>query len=202
MKLFLFVLITGYIGLGKMSAVAQVKPYIAIINTGDEVFKGVLYNVTPDSIGVKKDADVVFFQADKIKSIKLKELKRGFRYKKYLSYDPYNEKNYEKVAKKMVPVRKWGEQSPTIEEELSGRIITSFYNTAINGVFASIGLMNGCLSNIKVNYDASKYKANAEILAYHSIAFQRSPAAPENVHEMKLSLSAKGKNQTDQVKGN
>ncbi len=203
MKVFLFVLITGCLSLAKMSAVAQIKPYIAIINTGDDVFKGVLYNVTPDSIGVKKDADVVFFRADEIKNIKIKEIKRGFRYKKYLTYDPYNEKNYEKVAKKMVPVRKWGEKTPTIEEELSGRIIASFYSTAINGVFASIGLMNGCLSNIKVNYDPNTYKANAEILSYHSIAFQRDPANPANVQEMKASLSVKGQqSQTKPTKGN
>jgi hypothetical protein len=173
MKLVLFILIAGILCTGVKTANAQVKPYIAVINTGNDVFKGVLYNVTPDSVGVKRDSEVVFFKASAIKSIKLKELKRGFRYKKYLSYDPYNEKNYQKVSNKMVPVRKWGEKDPTIEEELSGRIITSFYNTAINGVFASIGLVNGCLSTIKVNYDANKYKENAKNLAYHSISYQR-----------------------------
>jgi len=193
MKLLLFTLIAGCVCLCHKSADAQIKPCIAIINTGDEVFKGVLYNVTPDSIGVKRDANVVFFQADEIKSIKIKELKRGFRYKKYLNYDPYNEKNYEKVSNKMVPVRKWGEKDPTIEEELSGRIITSFYNTAINGVFASIGLMNGPLNNIKVDYNPLKYKENLKALSYHSISYQLNPKPVHaNVQELKASLSHKG----------
>lgn len=176
-----------------LKATAQVKPYIAVINTGKEVFKGVLYAVTPDSIGVKKDAEVVFFKACDIKSIKLKEMKRGFRYKKYLSYDPYNEKNYEKVTHKMVPVRKWGEKDPTIEEELSGRIITSFYNAAMNGVFASIGLVNGSLSSVNVNYDASIYKQQLKNLSYHSILYQKS--ASENntkLQSLKVSLVSKG----------
>jgi hypothetical protein len=192
MKILLFTLITGCLGLGKMSAVAQIKPCIAIINTGNDVFKGVLINVTPDSIGLKKNAEVVFFKADEIKTIKLKELKRGFRYKKYLSYDPYNEKNYQKVSNKMVPVRKWGEKDPTIEEEISGRIITSFYNVAINGVFASIGLINGSLSNINVNYNPIKYKENAKALSYYSIAYQTNPQTSADRQELKASLSSKG----------
>lgn len=191
MKLLLYILIAGALCLCQKRAIAQIKPCIAIINTGDEVFKGVLYNVTADSIGVKRDVNVVFFQAGEIKSIKIKELKRGFRYKKYLDYDPYNEKNYEKVSNKMVPVRKWGEKDPTIEEELSGRIITSFYNTAINGVFASIGLMNGALNNIKVDYNPLKYKENLKALSYHSISYQLNPE-PAAVPEIKASLSYKG----------
>lgn len=173
-----------------MKANAQVKPYIAIINTGNKVFKGVLYNVTPDSIGVQKNDKVVFFKAANIKSIKIKVLKRGFRYKKYLSYDPYNEKNYEKVSNKMVPVRKWGEKDPTIEEELSGRIITSFYNTAINGVFASIALINGSLGTIDVNYDVNKYKESVKSIKYHSIAYQKNPGA--ELQSLKVSLVNKG----------
>jgi hypothetical protein len=192
MKILLFVLITGCLSMGKISANAQIKPYIAIINTGDDVFKGVLYTVTPDSIGVKRDANVVFFHAADIKSIKLKEIKRGFRYKKYLSYDPYNEKNYQKLSNKMVPVRKWGEQDKTIEEELSCRIITSFYNTAMNGVFASIGLVSGSISNVKVNHDVKKYQESAQSLSYHSIAYQTNADAVSSAQASKTALNNKG----------
>jgi len=192
MKLRLFILISCLLGIGKMKADAQVKPYIAIINTGNKVFKGVLYTVSPDSIGLQKDAEVVFFKAVNIKTIKLKELKRGFRYKKYLSYDPYNEKNYEKVSNKMVPVRKWGEKDPTIEEELSGRIITSFYNTAINGVFASLGLINSNLSTIDVNYDVNKYKKSVKLMNFHSIAYQKKPDVGAELQSLKVSLVNKG----------
>jgi hypothetical protein len=151
-----------------------------------------LYNVTSDSIGVKRDANVVFFHAADIKSIKLKEIKRGFRYKKYLSYDPYNEKNYQKLSNKMVPVRKWGEQDKTIEEELSCRIITSFYNTAMNGVFASIGLVSGSISNVKVNYDVKKYQESVQSLAYRSIAYQTNANAVSSAQALKAGLNNKG----------
>ena len=188
----LCMLITCFIMAGTLKISAQVKPYIVIVHTDADVCKGILYQVTPDSIGVKKDESVVFFKADAIKQIKVKELKRGFRYKNYLSYDPYNEKNYQKVAKKMVPVRKWGEKDPTMEEELSGRIITSFYNTAMNSVFASLGLMNGSLNTIKVNYDAIKYKENVKALTYHSIMYQQQPNDPAELHASNSPQTIKG----------
>ncbi len=192
MKIRLFILITCFIGMGKIAAHAQVKPYIAIINTGSDVFKGILYHVTPDSIGIQKDKNILFFKAAAIKTIKVKELKRGFRYKKFLSYDPQNEKNYQKVTHKMVPVRKWGEKDPTIEEELSGRIITSFYNTALNGVFASIGLVSGGLSTINVNYDCNIYKENAKKLFFHSLAYQQNAVTTTQQQGLKVSLVQKG----------
>ncbi|WP_432714438.1 hypothetical protein [Pedobacter sp.] len=186
------ILASFLITVGVMGAQAQVKPYIAIINTGEHVFKGVLYHVTPDSVGVKKDQDVVFFKADQIKNIKVKEMKRGFRYKKYLTYDPNDEKTYEKVTHKMVPVRKWGEKDPTVEEELGCRIITSFYNTAINGVFASIGLMSGCLSSVNINYNVNIYKANVKALAFHSITYQNNPNDALELQTLQMASTHKG----------
>ncbi|WP_432708041.1 hypothetical protein [Pedobacter sp.] len=173
----IFTLVVSFFVAGQMNATAQIKPFIATISTGNDVFKGVLYEVTSDSIGIKKDAEVVYFCPDEIKTIKLREIKRGIRYKKYLNTDSYSEKSFQKVSKKMVPVRKWGEKDPTIEEELSGRIITSFYSTAINGVIASIGLMNGSTNTVNVNYKKENYLEGAKSLAFHSVLYQRSPAA-------------------------
>jgi hypothetical protein len=192
MKIRLFILITCCLGMGKIAAHAQVKPYMAIIHTDGHVHKGILFDVTPDSIGVQKDKEVVFLQAANIKTIKVKEVKRGFRYKNFMNYDPQNEKNYQKVTNKMVPVRKWGEKDPTIEEELSGRIITSFYNTALNSVFASIGLMNGSSNVINVNFDCNVYKENAKKLFYHSIAYQQNPGETAAQQDLKVSLNQKG----------
>jgi len=173
----LFTLVVCFFVAGKMNACAQIKPYIATIHTGKDVFKGILYDVTTDSIGVKRDANVVYFSPDEIKTIKLREIKRGMRYKKYLNTDTYSEKSFQKVSKKMTPVRKWGEKAPTIEEELSGRIITCFYSTAINGVIASIGLMNRSSNTVNVNFDKNNYLKGAKSLAFHSVLYQRSPAA-------------------------
>jgi hypothetical protein len=177
----LFTFIVCFLIAGKMTASAQIKPYIATIHTGKDVFKGVLYEVTSDSIGLKKDAQVVYFAPAEIKTIKLREIKRGNRYKKYFNTDVYSEKSFQKVSRKMTPVRKWGEKGPTIEEELSGRIITSFYSTAINGVIASIGLMNGSSNTVNVNYDKNIYQEGAKSLAFHSVVYQLSPAAHTEV---------------------
>lgn len=187
-----YMLLTCLIMAGTCKSFAQVKPYMVVISTGDDVCKGILYKVTNDSIGVKMNESLVYFKPESIRLIKLKELKRGFRYKKYLSYDPYNEKNYEKISNKMVPVRKWGEKDPTMEEELSGRIITSFYNNAINGVFASIGLMNGSLSTIKVNYDASRFKDSVQALSQHSIFFQQQKVNASTLQASNSPQIAKG----------
>lgn len=170
MKRFLCTMITC--SLFAIKGSAQVKPYMAVVNTGKQVFRGVLYQVTADSIGVKKEASIVFFKPCSIKNIKLREIKKGSKYMKYLTSDLYNERNYEKFTHKMVPVRKWGEKDPTIEEELSGRIISSFYSAAFNGLSASLGFMRGNLANIDVDYDAAKYKEEFKNLASRSILYQ------------------------------
>jgi len=188
MKRHVCTLLTCLLIVSKLRSSAQVKPCMALINTGKEVFKGVLYQVTPDSIGVKGDTSLVFFKPGEIKNIKIKEIK-GFEYKKYLNYEP---KSYDKFSTKMVPVRKWGEKDPTIEEELSGRIITSFYNTALNSLTSSWGFMNKSLANIKINYDERIYKEEFKDLTYRSLAYQLDPehnaSAPE---ELRAAISIK-----------
>lgn len=188
----LFALFVCICVLGLCHCFAQVKPYLAIVDTGKEIFRGVLYQVTPDSLGLKRDEAVVFFNASDIRKIKVKELTRSVKYKKYLSYDPYNEKNYEKVTRKMVPVRKWGEKGPTMEEELSGRIITSMYSTAINSVFSSLGLSNNCISTLKLNHDTEKYRQNVEALAFHSILYQSNPGSLAELKSARTSHQVKG----------
>ncbi len=175
MKLLICVGIASVLICIKRNAFAQIKPYIAVVNTGNGVFRGVLYQVTSDSVGVKTDSRVIFFSACDIKSIKLKGIAGRTRYKKYLSYDPYFEKNYEKVSHKMVAVRKWGEKDPTIEEELSCRILTGFYNAAMNGLAAPINMMSGSLATYTINHDQSNYTKDMPSLACHSILYQRNP---------------------------
>jgi len=154
----------------KNALAQQAKPYIAVVNTGNESFKGVLYQVCKDSLGIKRDNGIFFFKGEDIKSITLKEIKKGSKYKAYLGYNSnYNEKRYEKVSNKMVPVRKWGEKDPTIEEELSGRILTGIYSSAIN----SIGnLLSGSLNTIEVNYNKEKYAQESLALVCHCISSQ------------------------------
>ena len=173
MKLVICVVIASALICTKKNALAQAKPYIAVVNTGNESFKGVLYQVCKDSIGIKNDNNIVFFRGEDIKTITLKEIKKGSKYKSYLGYNSnYNEKRYEKVSNKMVPVRKWGEKNPTIEEELSGRILTGIYSSAIN----SIGnLLSGNLNTIQVNYNKAIYAQESLALVCHCISSQ-SPA--------------------------
>jgi len=191
MKRGAFVLIICLLSAIKLDVIAQIKPYLAIVNTGKAVFKGVLYDVTPDSIGIKGASSVVFFKSSSIKSIKIKTLKKGSKYRKYVNYDLSNDKSFEKVSNKMVPVRKWGEEDPTIEEELSCRIISSFYNAAINGVVASVNCLNGSLANVKVNHDSIKYQEQVATLTYHSILYQKSPESNVGLVGVKTTLASK-----------
>jgi len=75
----------------------------------------------------------------------------------------------------MVPVRKWGEQDPTIEEELSGRIVTGFYNAALNGIASSLNLFGGSVSFMEINYNKENYYKELTNLNYHSIEHQLNP---------------------------
>ncbi len=72
----------------------------------------------------------------------------------------------------MKPVRKWGEQTPTIEEELSGRIIAGFYNAALNGLASSVRIMNGSSKFIDVNFKRSIYNKALTSINNYSIVKQ------------------------------
>lgn len=150
---------------------AQVKPYLAVVRTAGSTIKGVLYQASPDSICVKTDLSTVFLCPTAIKTIKIKEISKNSKYRKYFNYDPYNDR-FLKVSRKMKPVRKWGEQTPTIEEELSGRIITGFYNAALNGLASSVRIMHGSSKFIDVNFNRASYTNELTSINNYSIVKQ------------------------------
>ena len=157
------------------SVYAQVKPYLAIVKTDQETFKGVLYEAAADSICLKTDKTTIYIASANVKSINLKEIKKNSKYRKFLNYDPYNDR-FVKVSKKMVPVRKWGDNDPTIEEELSGRIVTCVYNTALNSVTSTMSsIFNGSVRFIEIDYSASKYKSELTALNIHALRYQAEP---------------------------
>lgn len=147
---------------------AQVKPYLAIIRTSDQTVKGVLYQASADSICVKTDLATVFLCPTTIKTIKIKEISKNSKYRKYFNYDPYNDR-FLKVSKKMKPVRNWGEKDPTIEEEISGRIITGFYTAAVNGISSSMRIVAGNSAYLNVNYNKDAYHKELNTLNHYSI---------------------------------
>jgi hypothetical protein len=150
---------------------AQVKPYLAIVRTSGETIKGVLYQVSPDSICIKTDQSKISFCPTMVKSIKIKEISKNSKYLTYLGQDSYQAR-YLKVSKKMKPVRTWGEKTPTIEEELSGRIITGVYNAALNGIASSFRLMNGNSKFLNVNYDKLSYNRELNSLSAYCLQKQ------------------------------
>jgi hypothetical protein len=160
-------------------AKAQVKPYLAIIHTNNETFKGLLYKASADSICIKDEQNTMFICASEVKTIEIRSINKNSKYRKYSNYDPYNDR-FVKVSKKMVHVRKWGEQDPTIEEELSGRIVTGFYNAALNGLASSLNLLGGSVSFMEINYNKESYYKQLTNLNYHSIEHQLNSDLPEN----------------------
>lgn len=164
---------------------AQVKPYLAIVRTSGETIKGVLYQVSPDSICLKTDQSKVSFCPTMVKSIKIKEISKNSKYLTYLGQDSYQAR-YLKVSKKMKPVRKWGEETPTIEEELSGRIITGVYNAALNGIASSFRLMNGNSKFLNVNYDKLSYNRELNNLSMYALEKQLSNQAVNNSSSQSL----------------
>lgn len=159
---------------------AQVTPYLAIVHTNTQTYKGLLYNCSSDSICLKDELSTLSIPASEVNTIELRSVNKNSKYRKYSNYDPYNDR-FAKVSKKMVPVRKWGEKDPTIEEELSGRIVTGFYNSALNGIASSLNLLGGSVSFIKINYSKENYYKEFATLSYHSIQHQLDPESTEPI---------------------
>lgn len=164
---------------------AQVKPYLAVVRTSGETIKGILYQVSPDSICLKTDQSRISFCPTKVKTIKIKEISKNSKYLTYLGQDAYHAR-YLKVSRKMKPVRKWGEETPTIEEELSGRIITGVYNAALNGLASSFRVMNGHSKFLNVNYDKDSYNRELDNLNVYALEKQLSNQAVDNSSSQSL----------------
>jgi hypothetical protein len=182
MKKLVIIILPLVFGFLKYDASAQVKPYLAIIHTNNETFKGLLYKASPDSICIKNELNTLFICASEVKTIEIRSINKNSKYRKYSNYDPYNDR-FVKVSKKMVHVRKWGEQEPTIEEELSGRIVTGFYNAALNGLASSLNLLGGSVSFIEINYNKENYNKQLANLNYHSIEHQVKPELNQSMQQ-------------------
>jgi hypothetical protein len=72
----------------------------------------------------------------------------------------------------MKPVRQWGEQGSTIEEELSCRIITGFYNAALNGIASSVKFIGGSSKFLDVHFNKLNYTKELNNLKTYSIVRQ------------------------------
>jgi hypothetical protein len=142
-----------------------------------------LYNASADSICIKDESNTTTICASKVNTIELRSINKNSKYRRYSNYDPYNDR-FVKVSKKMVPVRKWGEKDPTIEEELSGRIVTGVYNAALNGLASSLNLFGGSVSFLNINYDKAKYYKELANLNGLSISHQLNPEVSESTQEV------------------
>jgi hypothetical protein len=178
MKKLLVTILPLFLCLLHSNVKAQVTPYLAIIHTNTQTYKGLLYNCSSDSICLKDELTTLVIPASDVNTIELRSINKNSKYRKYSNYDPYNDR-FVKVSRKMVPVRKWGEKDPTIEEELSGRIVTGFYNAALNGIASSLNLLGGSVSFIKINYSKENYFKELAKLSYHSIQHQLDPDLAE-----------------------
>jgi len=183
MNKLLIIILPAMLCLSRYNANAQVKPYLAVIHTNTETYKGLLYNASADSICIKDELQTRFICAAEVNTIELRSINKNSKYRKYSNYDPYNDR-FVKVSKKMVPVRKWGEKDPTIEEELSGRIVTGFYNAALNGIASSLNLFGGSVSKININYNKNNYYKELANLNYHSIEHQINPELNESTQQI------------------
>ncbi|MDB5021361.1 MAG: hypothetical protein JWQ28_2488 [Pedobacter sp.] len=183
MKKLLIILLPIIVCFFNNTASAQVKPYLAVIHTNNETFKGLLYKASADSICIKDEQKTLFICAAEVKTIEIRSINKNSKYRRYSNYDPYNDR-FVKVSKKMVPVRKWGEKDPTIEEELSGRIVTGFYNAALNGIASSLNLFGGSVSFMEINYNKENYYKQLANLNYHSIEHQLNPELNESTQQV------------------
>jgi hypothetical protein len=171
MKKRLYLFATTLCCIAAINVSAQVKPYLAIVCTSGETIKGVLYQVSADSICVKTERSTVSLCPTTIKTITIKEISKNSKYRKYFSNDPYNDRLL-KVSRKMKPVRQWGEQGSTIEEELSCRIITGFYNAALNGIASSVKFIGGSSKYLDVHFNKLNYTKELNNLKTYSIVRQ------------------------------
>ncbi|RZL18376.1 MULTISPECIES: hypothetical protein [Pedobacter] len=171
----------------------RVKPYIAIVKTNTEKFKGLFFKIDSQTVLLYANEKYVEVKTSEIKSIKLRITKANYELQSYIfkhigKNDP-NEYKYSNQRGKAVD--KWGREEPTPNEELAGVIGGAIFGTAMEGV---ANVLAGTLHNINPSIANYKFRkgfdfTQMETINYYSVYYQQNPNTLAELKKIKA-LSA------------
>ena len=93
-------------------AMAQsVKPYIAILKTQNEKYKGILYKVDSVNVILNHDGEFIKVPINEIKTVQIRTIKKGYKGMSFIKIGEDRAEEYKmNAAGKMVD--KWGKEEP------------------------------------------------------------------------------------------
>lgn len=162
----------------------QVKPYLTTVKTKSNIVKGILYKVDTSGLLVATSDSLFKIPGECVTSIKIRTPKKKAEVIRFLTYDPWNESNFEKRTDGL-KVRKWGEKDPTLGEEISGHVATTLINIAGNVIAAPIQAINPSIANFKIKSDLKAFRRFQNDLNFFSVYYQSDPNQVAELRKIK-----------------
>lgn len=180
-------MIIAFIYAGVLSANAQsIKPYLAVIkNNNNTKHKGILQKVDSNKVIIHSDKGPEAIPFQFIKSIKIRVSKKKYKAKDFTPREEDKTKYTLNSDGKYVD--EWGNEEPSIQQEILGPIVG---NILINSVALSFHQINPGISLFKINGDKTSYFKQMDELSYYSIYYQRNPNLSNELDKLKKISSA------------
>ena len=163
-------------------AMAQsVKPYIAILKTRNEKYKGILYKVDSVNVILNHDGEFITVPINEIKTAQIRTVKKGYKGMDLVKIGTQHPEQY-KIDARGKLVDKWGKEAPTLEEEAGTAFYSVILNALANAVALPIHAINPNLARFNFNkIDENKFNE----LSYYSIYYQANPNVLAELHQLK-----------------
>ncbi len=163
---------------------AQVKPYLAVVKTNAGSVKGVFYKIDSSQILIDTKQGFTAVQIQEIKKIEIRKAKKNYRLKKVFKYKPYDDSNYE-LDINGNRVRKWGEEDPTLKEQIAAHVGTGMLNLATNIILFPLHSINPNVQKVCIKNPLNPYQ-ELEPLASYSIYYQENPNTNLELEQLKI----------------
>jgi len=163
-------------------AMAQsVKPYMAILKTQNEKYKGILYKVDSASVILNHDGEFITVPLNDIKTVQIRTIKKGYKGMNLVKIGTQNPDQYT-IDKRGKLVDKWGKEAPTVEEEAGITFFSVIFTAIANAVALPIHAINPNVA--RFNLDQKEANKINE-LSYYSIYYQANPDVLAELQQLK-----------------
>jgi len=159
----------------------SVKPYIAILKTQNEKYKGILYKVDSVNVILNRDGEFITVPINEIKTAQIRTVKKGYRGMSFIKIGEDRAEEYKvNAAGKMVD--KWGKEEPGLREDAAATVFSVVFTAMANAVALPIHAINPNLARFNFNkIDKNKFNE----LSYYSIYYQANPNVLAELHQLK-----------------
>ncbi len=160
-----------------------VEPYIAIVKTQSDKYKGILYKVDSSNVILNAAGNFVKIETKTIKTIRIRGGKKAYHVIDLIKTGSDPQEYKLNSNGKMVD--KWGNEMPTPEQELATTFFSVIGTAIANGLALPIQSINPNQALFRFSGNHANEKIKWQELNYYSIYYQSNPDVLAELRKMR-----------------